>query len=176
MNCERYQTSDLDRLLRPPVSHTASPEHGCYSPRMSCRACEALTIDGLFDRTYTAPGHMILHSSYNLLEAAAKNGCNTCRAFDSRFRNNFVDLKARLALLEARGAVPPVVVFVGMGVPQNDQRPLIQLHVQIGDVPERPGVEQLKISFRVSKSRGMISSSDLPNGRANMRCRFQART
>ncbi|KAE8444545.1 hypothetical protein EG329_014469 [Mollisiaceae sp. DMI_Dod_QoI] len=120
---------------------------------MSCRACEALTIDGLFDRTYTAPGHMILHSSYNLLEAAAKNGCNTCRAFDSRFRNNFVDLKARLALLEARGAVPPVVVFVGMGVPQNDQRPLIQLHVQIGDEPERPGVEQLKISFRVSKSR-----------------------
>ncbi|KAF8849351.1 HET-domain-containing protein [Acephala macrosclerotiorum] len=120
---------------------------------MICKACENLTIDELFERASNPPGHLILHPSFDHLTVAASNGCDTCRAFHARFNNEFLDLKEKVVEFEkARGASPPVIVLLQMGFGQHGKRPINKIHVQIGDDPDRPGIEQLKISFRVSKT------------------------
>jgi hypothetical protein len=130
---------------------------------MTCKPCGNLTIDGLFERAHIPPGHMILHSNYRQLEEAGSNGCNTCQVFHSRFKNNYRDLKERLVQLEKNyDRVLPIIVYLQMGFPQNGKRPISKLHVQIGDEPDRPGVEQLRISFRISKSPSMRKKLSTP--------------
>lgn len=126
---------------------------------MACKACEGLNIEDLFTQASLKPNHLVLHTSYELLEAAAKDGCSTCNTFQTCFRNNFVNLKEKVAQLEhALGISPPVVVFLQMAFGENWKRPINKFHVQIGSDPERPGVEQFKISFRVSKTWGTVVS------------------
>lgn len=118
-----------------------------------CKACEGLNIDDLYSQASKSPSHTLLYTSYNLLESAASDGCNNCRTFQGRFNDQYGDLKGKLAQLEGSRATP-VIVFLQTAFPENGKRPIIKLHVQIGDGPERPGVEPLRISFRVSQSWG----------------------
>ncbi|KUJ20807.1 HET-domain-containing protein [Mollisia scopiformis] len=129
---------------------------------MICKECERLNVEDLFQQAHNSPAHIILHSSYELLETAAKNGCDTCRTFYNHFNGNFKDLKKKLSELENDGSALPIVVFLQMAFSQqNGKRPIVKLHVQIGDQPDRPGVEQMKISFRVSLS-WAASMVDIP--------------
>lgn len=160
----RLRLCNLHRLHLPHlgISHQelSSPKYKLQLPnesflanKMTCKACESLTIDKLFERAHTPPGHLILHSHYDLLNEAASNGCFTCQIFQNCFSSNYGDLNKKLAQIQkSSDAAPPVVVILQMAFPQNGKRPISKLHVQIGDEPDRPGVEQLKISFRISKS------------------------
>lgn len=143
---------------------------------MTCKSCENLSIDELFERAHTAHGHWKLHPSFDLLEAAANDGCNTCRAFHKHFSDDFMDLKGKLVQLEqSRGTSPPIIVFLQMAFSQGRKRPIHKLHVQIGDEPDRPGIEQLRISFRVCKPRGTIELRYRSDMQPNTLCRFKAR-
>jgi hypothetical protein len=134
---------------------------------MACKSCESLSIDELFERTHTAPGHWILHPSFELLETAANDGCHSCQAFHKHFSEGFPYLKERLVQLQqSRGTNPPVIVFLHMAFSQVRNKQIHKLHAQIGDQPDRPGIEPLRISFRVCRPRGTIAQMKVSNRRA----------
>ncbi|CZR66282.1 uncharacterized protein PAC_16183 [Phialocephala subalpina] len=109
---------------------------------MTCKACESLTVDELFERASTSPGYFVLHASYSEFEVAANTGCDTCRTFHTRFNNECPYLNEKVTELEKnRGAAPPVIVILQMGFGQHGKRPINKIHVQIGDEPDRPGFE-----------------------------------
>lgn len=130
-----------------------------------CKACECLTVEDLYSQLSGSPVHTVLYASYSLLKGAALDGCNNCQIFQGLFDHQYGSLEENIANLEISGAKPPpVIVYLQAAFLPNRERPIIKFHIQIGDGPERPGVESLRVSFRVSRSWGKAPTIQITIG------------
>jgi hypothetical protein len=152
---------------------------------MICTACENLTINRLYARgcehdpttsEWKQAGYLILHDSYEALEAAAADGCQNCRTFHSRFVDTCGDVQGlRVALrgrrvellMEDRDASPPIIAWLHTEPDDSDKskRKIHQLYLQVGSEPWKPGVDHLSIAFRICVPRGTLhtTSNSTPN-------------
>jgi hypothetical protein len=96
------------------------------SDTMICSSCEILTIDRLYTRagepvntrdrtTWNRNGYLELHSSYQSLQRAARNGCTNCLSFDENFLTldgGFKSLTKRLAVLAGSQDSPVPIIAI----------------------------------------------------------------
>lgn len=135
-----------------------------------CTACDTLNIENLYSsqlQGQNKAGQTILHLSYEDLENNAKNGCDNCRTFRDRFRSTHGNLSERLGQPQKPHDSSAVFVYLQTAFPKNGERPIIKFHVQIGNEPKQPGVEQLSISFRVSQAWGRFRTNFVIEMHAN---------
>jgi len=141
---------------------------------MVCSSCEALTIDRLCararepvstrDRTrWNRNGYLELHSSYQSLQRAARNGCTNCLSFHEKFLTldgSFKSLTKRLAALAGSQDSPvPIIAYLDFRTKTSSEGKslIVNLNLQVGTEIANPGVNPLILTFKIIRPRGCCS-------------------
>jgi hypothetical protein len=144
------------------------------SDTMICSSCEILTIDRLYTRagepvntrdrtTWNRNGYLELHSSYQSLQRAARNGCTNCLSFDENFLTldgGFKSLTKRLAVLAGSQDSPvPIIAYLDFGtkISIKEKSLIANLNLQVGAEIANPGVNPLILTFKIIRPRGCCS-------------------
>jgi hypothetical protein len=144
------------------------------SDTMICSSCEILTIDRLYTRagepvntrdrtTWNRNGYLELHSSYQSLRRAARNGCTNCLSFHEKFitlDGGFKCLTKRLAVLAGSQDSPvPIIAYLDFGtkISIKGKSLIANLNLQVGTEIANPGVNPLILTFKIIRPRGCCS-------------------
>ncbi|KAE9375285.1 HET-domain-containing protein [Stipitochalara longipes BDJ] len=143
---------------------------------MLCEACEKLTIERLYtqalkpvpkDSGWNQAGYLVLHHSYDALEAAGAEGCENCQAFHARFVDVCDDIQALRTkierLAESQNTTLPIIAFLHTEPDSSgkSRREIHQLYLQVGTGPRKPGIDQLSIAFRICVPREYLRKAHL---------------
>jgi AhpD family alkylhydroperoxidase len=141
---------------------------------MICPSCEILTIDRLYTRgrepvntrdrtTWNRNGYLELHSSYQSLQRAARNGCTNCLSFHEKFLTldgGFKSLAKRLAVLAgSQGSPVPIIAYLDFGtkISIKGKSLIANLNLQVGTEIANPGVNPLISTFKIIRPRSYCS-------------------
>lgn len=144
------------------------------SDNMICSSCEILTIDRLHTRagesvntrdrtTWNRNGYLELHSSYQSLQMAARNGCTNCISFHEDFLtldSGIESLTKRLTVLAGTQDSPvPIIAYLDMGTKMSTKEKslIANLNLQLGTEIANPGVNPLILTFKIIRPRGCCS-------------------
>jgi hypothetical protein len=112
------------------------------------------------DSGWNRAGYLVLHHSYDALEAASAEGCENCQIFQKRFIDAYGNVQALMTkidlLAESQDTAIPIIALLHTEPDDIDRsrRSSHQLYLQVGIEPWKPGIDQVSIAFRICVPRG----------------------